>query len=102
ADYDMSIVAHVEPRDLAAVFANKDYYLRYNSPVVQAAVAAADAATPEQQVAEMKKAARQIADDAAADFLFLLPNLMVAQPGITGLPKNAVGEAFDLGALARS
>jgi len=27
---------------------------------------------------------------------------MVAQPGITGLPKNAVGEAFDLGALARS
>ena len=49
--------------DLAAVFANKDYYLRYNSPVVQAAVAAADAATPEQQVAEMKKAARQIADD---------------------------------------
>ena len=50
----------------------------------------------------MKKAARQIADDAAADFLFLLPNLMVAQPGITGLPKNAVGEAFDLGALARS
>jgi peptide/nickel transport system substrate-binding protein len=102
ADYDMSIVAHVEPRDLAAVFANKDYYLRYNSPVVQAAVAAADAGTPEQQVAEMKKAARQIADDAAADFLFLLPNLMVAQPGITGLPKNAVGEAFDLGALARS
>ena len=102
ADYDMSIVAHVEPRDLAAVFANKDYYLRYNSPVVQAAVAAADAATPEPPVAEMKKAARQIADDAAADFLFLLPNLMVAQPGITGLPKNAVGEAFDLGALARS
>ena len=102
ADYDMSIVAHVEPRDLAAVFANKDYYLRYNSPRSSRPRSPLPTpAPPEQQVAEMKKAARQIADDAAADFLFLLPNLMVAQPGITGLPRTP-SERLDLGALARS
>ena len=31
-DYDMSIVAHVEPRDLPAVFGNPKYYTRYNNP----------------------------------------------------------------------
>jgi peptide/nickel transport system substrate-binding protein len=101
-DYDMSIVAHVEPHDLPAVFGNPDYYLRYDSKAVRDAVKAANGGTVEEQVASMKAAARTIAEDAAADFLFLLPNLMVAEKGITGLPKNAVGESFDLTLLARS
>ena len=50
----------------------------------------------------MKKAARQLSEDAAADLLFLLPNLIVAEKGITGLPKNAISESFDLSSLARS
>ncbi len=101
-DYDMSIVAHVEPHDLPAVFGNPDYYLRYDSAAVRDAVKAANQGTPEEQITSMKAAARTIAEDAAADFLFLLPNLMVAEKGITGLPKNAVGESFDLTLLARS
>ncbi len=46
ADYDMSIVAHVEPRDLAAVFGNPDYYTRYDNKQLQADLAAADAGSP--------------------------------------------------------
>ena len=34
-DYDMSIVAHVEPRDIPAVFGNPDYYPGYDNPEVQ-------------------------------------------------------------------
>ena len=49
----------------------------------------------------MKKAARELSQDAAADFLFLLPNLMVAEKGITGLPKNAITESFRLSDLSR-
>ena len=49
----------------------------------------------------MKKAAQELSQDAAADFLFLLPNLIVADKGITGLPKNAITESFDLSALAK-
>jgi len=101
ADYDMSIVAHVEPRDLAAVFGNPDYYTRYDNKQLQADLAAADAGTVDQQVDLMKKAARELSEDAAGDFLFLLPNLMVAEKGITGLPKNAITESFRLADLSR-
>lgn len=101
ADYDMSIIAHVEPRDMGAVFGNPDYYTRYDNPAFQQALKAADEGTSTQQVVEMKKAARLLSEDAAADWLFLLPNLMVADKGITGLPKNAIAESFDLSPLAR-
>lgn len=101
ADYDMSIVAHVEPRDLPAVFGNPDYYTRYDSKQLQADLAAADAGTAEEQVELMKKVARELSQDAAGDFLFLLPNLMVAEKGITGLPKNAITESFRLSDLSR-
>ena len=101
-DYDMSIVAHVEPRDLGTVFGDPDYYPGYDNPELQTLLAEADAGTPEEQVADMKEAAKIISVDAASDWLFLLPNLIVADKDITGLPQNAVGEAFDLSALGRS
>lgn len=101
-DYDMSIVAHVEPRDMPAVFGNPDYYTQYDNPQLRADLAAADSGSEQDQVTLMKKAAKELSEDAAADFLFLLPNLIVAEKGITGLPKNAITEGFDLSALARS
>jgi peptide/nickel transport system substrate-binding protein len=101
ADYDMSIVAHVEPRDMGAVF-NPAYYTRYTDPTFAKDIAAADQGTEQEQVADMKKAARRLSDNAAADWLFLLPNLIVAEKGITGLPTNAISESFDLSNLARS
>ncbi|MEO8830201.1 ABC transporter substrate-binding protein, partial [Lapillicoccus sp.] len=101
-DYDMSIVAHVEPRDLPAVFGNPKYYTQYNNTQLQADIAAADSGSTQDQVTYMKKAAEELSKDAAADFLFLLPNLIVADKGITGLPKNAITEGFDLSALSHS
>jgi peptide/nickel transport system substrate-binding protein len=100
-DYDMSIIAHVEPRDIPAVFGNPTYYLGYDNPDVRSLLAAADEGSTDEQVADMKQVGRILSEDAAADWLFLLPNLIVADTGITGLPRNAVGEAFDLSALGR-
>ncbi len=102
ADYDMSIIAQVEPRDIGTVFGNPKYYTRYDNPAFQKLLVDADAGTTEQQVTDMKKAARMLSEDAAGDWLFLLPNLMVADKNITGLPKNAITESFDLSTLARS
>jgi len=102
ADYDMSIIAHVEPRDMGAVFGDPKYYTRYGKPAFRALLAKADQGTPEQQVEYMKQAARMLSEDAAADWLFLLPNLVVADSDITGLPKNAVSESFDVTHLGRS
>ncbi|SOC56833.1 peptide/nickel transport system substrate-binding protein [Ornithinimicrobium cerasi] len=100
-DFDMSIVAHVEPRDMASVFGNPDYYTTYGTEEIQALLEEADTGTEEEQVSKMQEAAALISEDAAADFLFLLPNLMVADPDITGLPENAIKESFDLSSLAR-
>ncbi|MCH8627143.1 ABC transporter substrate-binding protein [Arsenicicoccus piscis] len=102
ADYDMSIVAHVEPRDISRLFGDPTYYTRYDNLAVQDLFVAADEGDQATQVADMKKAARLVAEDAAADWLFLMPNLVVADKDITGLPKNAIGEYLDLGKLSRS
>ncbi|MGO0577379.1 ABC transporter substrate-binding protein [Ornithinimicrobium panacihumi] len=100
-DFDMSIVAHVEPRDMANVFGNPDYYTTYGTEEVQKLFQEADTGTAEEQVAKLKEAAALISEDAAADFLFLLPNLMVSDPDITGLPTNAITPSFNLARLAR-
>ena len=101
ADYDLSIVAHVEPRDITT-FANPDYYWRYNNPEVQRLINAAETGPKDQQVSNMQQTARIIAQDAAADWLFLLPNLIVATPDIKGLPVNRIGESFELAPLSRT
>jgi peptide/nickel transport system substrate-binding protein len=101
ADYDMSIVAHVEPRDMGAVF-NPTYYTRYDDPTFAKYLAEADQGSEAEQVDLMKKAARRLSENAAADWLFLLPNLVVADKDITGLPVNAISESLDVTGLARS
>jgi len=100
ADYDLSIVAHVEPRDIRT-FGDPDYYWRYESAEVQELLAASETGTEEQQVAALQRVGRLIAEDAAADWLFLLPNLIVADADVRGLPQNRIGEALDLTALSR-
>lgn len=102
ADYDMSIVAHVEPRDMPAVFGDPEYYTGYGKPAFRDLLAKADQGTQEEQVRYMQEAARMLSEDAAADWLFLLPNLIVAEADVTGLPENAISESFDVTELGRS
>ncbi len=100
ADYDLSIVAHVEPRDIRT-FGDPAYYWRYDNPEVQRLLAASETGSPQQQVDDLRQVGRLIAEDAAADWLFLLPNLIVADTDVRGLPQNRIGEALDLTALSR-
>jgi len=97
--YDMTIVAHVEPRDIFK-WANPDYYWHYNNPEFQQLIADADAGSPEEQIELMKQAAKMLAEDAAANFLWLLPSLIVATPDLTGIPANAISLSFDLTNIA--
>ena len=64
-------------------------------------LASADAGTEEEQVADLKKAAELLAEDAAADWLFLLPYLMVTESDISGVPPNGISESFDVTAIRR-
>jgi peptide/nickel transport system substrate-binding protein len=99
-DYDMTIVAHVEARDLGN-FALPNYYWHYGDPKFAALYNAADQAKTEaESITLMKEALRYLADDAAAIWLFALPNLVIAKSTITGLPKNATTLSFDLSTIA--
>ncbi len=99
ADYDLTIVAHVETRDIGQ-FANPKYYWRYDNKAFQTLIADADAAPPTQFDVLMKQAAKVLADDAAADWLWLMPNLLVARTGLSGIPANATSLSFDLTTIA--
>ena len=101
-DFDLSIVAHVEPRDMRAVFGDPTYYTKYSNPDFTAALAAADVGTETEYVDNMRKAARILADDVAADYLFLLPNLMATDANLVGLPKNAITTSLDMTRLAKT
>ncbi|MHA6617913.1 ABC transporter substrate-binding protein [Pseudonocardia sp. DLS-67] len=100
ADYDLSIVSHVEPRDIRT-FGDPTYYWRYDNPEVQRLLADSETGSQEQQITDLRQVGRLIAEDAAADWLFLLPNLIVADTDVQGLPQNRIGEALDLTALSR-
>ncbi|TVT23187.1 ABC transporter substrate-binding protein [Amycolatopsis acidiphila] len=98
-DFDMSIVQHVEARDITT-FGAPTYYWGYHNPRVQQLLAKADAGTPQEQVEDMKQVARTITADAAADWLFLFPNVVVAKKKVHGLARNQVSESFDLTGLS--
>ncbi|WP_157252129.1 ABC transporter substrate-binding protein [Nonomuraea typhae] len=99
-DYDISMINHVEPRDMG-IFADKSYYFHYDNPAFGKLLAEADQGTEQDQAGKLKQAAKLLSDDAAADWLFLFPNLIVAKKGVTGLPKNAIAESFDFTGLAK-
>ena len=61
---------------------------------------AADRGTVEEYAAGMKAASRMLAEDAAAVWLFVLPNLVVTKAGISGVPANASSLSFDVTTVA--
>ena len=99
ADYDLTIVAHVEARDVWT-YTDPNYYWRYHNPEFDALVAAADGGTPEDYIANMKAAEALLARDAASIWLWMLPNLVVTKAGITGVGENANTLSFDVTTIA--
>jgi peptide/nickel transport system substrate-binding protein len=100
-NYDMSVINHVEPRDIVQ-FGNPDFYWAYDNPEVQELLAEADRSDEDTHVELMREAARLISEDTAAEWLFLAPNLIIVGEGVQGVPENRVGEAFDLTVLERA
>ena len=98
-DYDMTIVAHVEPHDLSA-FAAPNNYWNFHNEEFNALLASADEGTEAVQTEDLKQAAKLLSDQAAADWLFLLPNIIIATPEISGIQENQVSLSFDLTLLA--
>ena len=98
-NYQMSLIAHVEARDIPTLFGNPDYYLGYDSATTREALSRADSGDAAGQVTAMEAAVNQIMDDAAADTLFNFPNIVIARPEVTGIDPNVVTERLPLAAI---
>jgi len=96
ADYELSVISHVEARDINQ-YGNPDYYGRYNDPQTQQLLQQADAETDEAKSNELYQQVQQrISDQAVNVFLYLLPRLQVVQKGIAGFPEHTYSLSFDV------
>jgi len=99
-DFDMSIVAHVEPRDLFQ-YGNTEYYWGDETPEVAALVEAADAEIDEAARNDTYASVLQLITERAADkWLFVLPAISIIEKGVTGFEADLPGLALDVTKLA--
>ncbi|MET9383601.1 ABC transporter substrate-binding protein [Streptomyces sp. NPDC002928] len=99
-DFQLSLVDHAEARDLYN-FANPDYYFGYDNADVQKWYGAAQTASSDsQRDTLLKKAARQVSEDAAADWLFVSQTLTVVRSKVTGVPRSFTSNRYSLADLA--
>lgn len=102
ADYDLTIVCHIERNDMA-IYANPDYYFRYDSAEYRELIeSAAIAASATERTAHLRAAARLLSQESASDWLWLMPSLQVAKRQIVGLPRNSVGDSYLAARLERA
>ncbi len=101
ANYDMSIVCHIERNDMS-IYANPNYYFKYNSAEYQGLLKKASSSkTPAGQVGFLKKAARILAEDSPSDWLFLQARNQVARKSVTGFPANSVGDSYSVSDIVK-
>ncbi|SOC81904.1 peptide/nickel transport system substrate-binding protein [Ensifer adhaerens] len=98
-DYDMTIIAHVEPMDLD-IYGRDNYYFNYKSDAYKKIMAELSNTTdPAKRSELLKQAQKRIADDYVNAFLFQLPKTGVANAKIVGLWKNQPTPANDMSAV---
>lgn len=94
--YGMTIVSHTEPMDIS-IYANPDYYFRYNNPEFQALMTTlGETSDPAARSEMLKKAQLIIAEDYVNVYLFELPMPTIARAGIEGLWLNQPTASIDL------
>lgn len=86
-DYEMSIISHVDPMDIANYAT--DYFYNYDSPEFREIWRQVELATDvEEQHEWMRKAQERLAEDVPVAFLYQTTNLTVARKGLDGIWKN--------------
>lgn len=97
ADFQLTIIDHVEARDISN-YANCSYYWKYaGCNTVNAMLTKADEATSTAgEVAGYEAVVRKINADAVNDWLFNNDQLTVAKSDVVGLPTSGLTESFDL------
>jgi peptide/nickel transport system substrate-binding protein len=93
-DFVATMQEHVNDRDVV-FYGNPDFYWGYDNPKVTALINQAEqSSTPAGQTAKLKEANEQIVADAASDWLYLYPQIVVASTKLSGYPLNGLNSQF--------
>ncbi|MET7336626.1 ABC transporter substrate-binding protein [Nonomuraea sp. NPDC005650] len=93
-DFAATLQEHVNDRDVVW-YGDPDFYWGYDDKQVTDWVTQAEQAkTAEEQTELLKKANRKIAEDAASDWLYLYPQIVVASSKLSGYPINGLNSQF--------
>jgi peptide/nickel transport system substrate-binding protein len=93
-DFEATLQEHVNHRDIV-FYGNPDFYWGYNNPEVVDLIKSAEAsATIEEQTEKLTQANRIIAEDAASDWLYLYPQIVISTAPVSGYPVNGLNSQF--------
>lgn len=93
-DFTATLQEHVNDRDVVW-YGDPDFYWGYNNPqVIKWVNDAEQSDTTAAQTALLKKVNEQIAADAASDWLYLYPQIVVASSKLSGYPLNGLNSQF--------
>ena len=93
-DFQATLQEHVNHRDIV-FYGNPDFYWGYNNPKVTDLIKASEEAkTVDEQTEKLKEANTEIAEDAASNWLYLYPQIVVSKKSVTGYPLNGLNSQF--------
>ncbi|GAB3945230.1 ABC transporter substrate-binding protein [Corynebacterium tapiri] len=102
ADYEATIIAHVEARDLPNVFGSPETYLRYDDPTTRELLAQADSATTtEEQTRLTEQATARITEVMGSLTVGNIPSIVVTAPGVHGVEATQVTDSIDLAEITK-
>ncbi|MBU1306082.1 MAG: ABC transporter substrate-binding protein [Alphaproteobacteria bacterium] len=93
-DFQATLQEHVNHRDIV-FYGNPDFYWGYNNPEVVKLIADSEAAdSTDAQTDLLRKANEIIAEDAASNWLYLYPQIVVSASNVSGYPINGLNSQF--------
>jgi len=93
-DFEATLQEHVNHRDIV-FYGNPDFYWGYDNPEVAKLIADSEtAASADEQVEKLTEANKIIAEDAASNWLYLYPQIVVSAANVTGYPVNGLNSQF--------
>ncbi|WP_110588533.1 ABC transporter substrate-binding protein [Microbacterium suaedae] len=93
-DFDATMQEHVNDRDLVW-YGDPGFYWGYDNPDVQEWVQQSELVASEAEQTELLKlVARTTAEEAASEWLYLYPQIVVASTSVSGYPLNGLNSQF--------
>lgn len=98
-DYDLTVVSHAEPDDIAE-YGNSSYYWHYDEMEVATQLADADlTADPDERDRIHAEVLERLAEDAVGTWLYAMPEVAVVRDGVSGYVPDRRAGAVDVRAV---